>query len=1042
MHILRTVSKNLRIRFSQQRVYVVVLLMFVLSLFGNGKFALAQDDAEYDEIGVFLMIQGVGGYEMDAIYMNDRIYIPVADLFGFLKINHTVSRNFDSISGFFLREQELYLISLIDRSIVVGANRFPLDESLIFRTPSGLYLRNDIFGKAFGLNLNFNFRSLSLELKTSLELPVIKELRLEQMRKNVNRLRGDVAVDTTLKRNYHLFRGGMADWSVISSQSSGGTSDTRASLALGSEFLGGETNILLNYSSRTGFDERQQQYRWRWANNDAKIVRQVNAGKIQPRSIASIYAPVIGVTASNTPTTFRKSFGSYVLTDYTEPGWTVELYINNVIVDFATADASGFFSFDVPLVYGSSQITLKFYGPWGEERIREQTINVPYNFLPKGTVEYNVSSGIVRDTSNAIYSRAEAGVGIHRNLTVGGGVEYLSSLKDGPSIPFLNTSFRFFKNFLFSGEYAHGVKTRGLLNYRLPSNLVFELDYTNYVAGQTAISFNYLEERKASLSLPIKVGGFRSFARMSYKQNVLQQVTYSTAEVLLSTYVKGVSANISGFANWLSEGNPYMYSNVALGFKLGRSTSFRPQAQIDLTNKKLISLKAELEKSFSQKAFLSLVYEENIRSAYRSIEVAFRYDLPFAQTSASARLADRRLLTTESARGSFAFGSGNGYVHVDNRSGVGRGGMTIVPFLDVNHNGLKDKNEPYASGLNLRINGGRILKQQNDSLIRVVELEPFASYLLEIDDNSFENIAWQLEDKLYSIYIDPNQFKVVNIPVKVMGEANGMVYLKEGKRKKGQGRIIINFTDSTGAIVHRTLSEQDGFYNYLGFAPGRYSAVIDSTQLSRLNMIADPPMIDFEILPYEFGDIMDDLTFTLISTLPQPEIIPVEEAKPAPAPEKPISPEAKPAKPEIQEAKPVKSEAPVIKPAEKPIQNDSMEADPVRQLNQAMQTREAMRIQVRTELSTDAQVIEGDINLAAGRFLVQAGAFGSFDNAKTLLNKLRPKSNYSSGIVMEGGLYKVRFGYFATAEEAVKCADEFMKTGTVVFVGVVSEKGR
>ena len=269
-----------------------------------------------------------------------------------------------------------------------------------------------------------------------------------------------------------------------------------------------------------------------------------------------------------------------------------------------------------------------------------------------------------------------------------------------------------------------------------------------------------------------------------------------------------------------------------------------------------------------------------------------------------------------------------------------------------------------------------------------------------------------------------------------------LVYLKEGKRKKGQGRIIINFTDSTGAIVHRTLSEQDGFYNYLGFAPGRYSAVIDSTQLSRLNMIADPPMIDFEILPYEFGDIMDDLTFTLISTLPQPEIIPVEEAKPAPAPEKPISPEAKPAKPEIQEAKPVKSEAPVIKPAEKPIQNDSMEADPVRQLNQAMQTREAMRIQVRTELSTDAQVIEGDINLAAGRFLVQAGAFGSFDNAKTLLNKLRPKSNYSSGIVMEGGLYKVRFGYFATAEEAVKCADEFMKTGTVVFVGVVSEKGR
>ncbi|PKP45449.1 MAG: hypothetical protein CVT94_17990 [Bacteroidetes bacterium HGW-Bacteroidetes-11] len=1039
MLILRKVNTNLRIRFSQQRVFVaVLLLMMVLSLFGNSKSAMAQDAPEYDEIGIFLMIQGVGGYEMDAIYMNDRIYIPVADLFGFLKINHTVSRNFDSISGFFLREQELYLISVIDRSVVVGANRYPLDETLIFRTPSGLYLRNDIFGKAFGLNLNFNFRSLSLELKTSLELPIIKELRLEQMRKNVNRLRGEVAVDTTLKRDYHLFRGGMADWSVISSQSSGGTSDTRASLALGAEFLGGETNVMLNYSSRTGFDERQQQYRWRWANNDAKIVRQVTAGKIQPRSIASIYAPVIGVTATNTPTTFRKSFGSYVLTDYTEPGWTVELYINNVIVDFATADASGFFSFDVPLVYGSSQITLKFYGPWGEERIREQTINVPYNFLPKGTMEYNVSSGVIRDTSNAIYSRAEAGVGVHRNLTVGGGLEYLSSLKDGPSIPFLNTSFRFFNNFLFSGEYAHGVKTRGLLNYRLPSNLVFELDYTNYVAGQTAISFNYLEERKASLSLPIKVGGFRSFARMSYKQNVLQQVTYSTAEVLLSTYVKGVSANISGFANWLSEGNPYMYSNVALGFKLGRSTSFRPQAQIDLTNKKLISLKAELEKSFSQKAFLSLVYEENIRSAYRSFEVSFRYDLPFAQTSASARLANKRLLTTESARGSFAFGSGNGYVHVDNRSGVGRGGMTIVPFLDVNHNGIHDKNEPFATGLNIRINGGRILKQQNDSLIRVVELEPFASYLLEIDDNSFENIAWQLEDKLFSIYIDPNQFKVVNIPVKVMGEANGMVYLKEGKHQKGQGRIFVNFMDSTGAIVHRTLSEQDGFYNYLGFAPGRYSAVIDSTQLSRLNMIADPPRIDFEIIAYEFGDIVDDLTFILISTLPQPEILPAEEAKPVSAPEKPLSPEEKTAEPEIQQTKPPKSETPEIKPAEKPVQTDLRDNDPVKQLNKAMQERDTPGFEVRTELAADTEIIEGNINLSAGRFLVQAGAFGNPENARAFKNKLCPDYNYLCGIVKEGGLYKLRFGYFATAEEAVQCAEAISRSGSIVFVGVIS----
>lgn len=67
-----------------------------------------------------------------------------------------------------------------------------------------------------------------------------------------------------------------------------------------------------------------------------------------------------------------KSTGEYPISDYTEPGWTVELYVNNVIVDYQTADASGFYSFDVPLVYGTSEVMLKFYGHYGEERVEEQ----------------------------------------------------------------------------------------------------------------------------------------------------------------------------------------------------------------------------------------------------------------------------------------------------------------------------------------------------------------------------------------------------------------------------------------------------------------------------------------------------------------------------------------------------------------------------------------------------------------------------------------------------------------------------------------------
>ena len=126
-----------------------------------------------------------------------------------------------------------------------------------------------------------------------------------------------------------------------------------------------------------------------------------------PIQSATLYNPVIGVQLTNTPTTYRRSFGSYTLSDRTEPGWIVELYVNNVLVDYVKADASGFFTFEVPLVYGNTMVKLKFYGPWGEER-KEQNINIPFTFLPVKTLEYTASAGIVEDSVQSRFSRASA----------------------------------------------------------------------------------------------------------------------------------------------------------------------------------------------------------------------------------------------------------------------------------------------------------------------------------------------------------------------------------------------------------------------------------------------------------------------------------------------------------------------------------------------------------------------------------------------------------------------------------------------------------
>ena len=207
---------------------------------------------------------------------------------------------------------------------------YNLEPGDLIRTESNLYLKSSYFGKVFGLDCIFNFRSLSVTVNSKLELPLIREMRQEEMRKNLNRLKGEVKADTTIGRSYPMFKFGMADWSVIATEEINGKTDTRLNLALGAMIAGGEATASLYYNSQDPFTEKQQYYLWRYVNNDFNAVRQVMAGKIATHAISTLYNPVIGVQITNTPTTYRRSFGSYTLSDRTEPGWIVELYVNNV----------------------------------------------------------------------------------------------------------------------------------------------------------------------------------------------------------------------------------------------------------------------------------------------------------------------------------------------------------------------------------------------------------------------------------------------------------------------------------------------------------------------------------------------------------------------------------------------------------------------------------------------------------------------------------------------------------------------------------------
>jgi len=690
----------------------------------------------------------------------------------------------------------------------------------------------------------------------------------------------------------------------------------------------------------------------------------------------------------------------------------VELYVNNVLVDYVKADASGFFTFRVPLVYGNSFIKLKFYGPWGEERYKEQTLTIPFNFMPTGKLEYTFAAGMVEDSIGTIFSRGNLNYGLSKSITIGGGVEYLSSVSTGTTMPFFTIATRPLSNLILSGEYTYGVRAKGIVNYQLFKNIQMELNYTKYQPGQKAVNYNYLEERKAIVTIPIKTQKLSLYNRLTYNQIIMPGTQYTTTEWLLSGSFLGVNTNLTNYAMFSEHSRPYTYSNLSMSLRLPKGYMFIPQTQYNYSQGKFISARFAVEKYLFKNGFFSLSYENNFISSSQMAQFGFRYDLPYAQTGFTVRQSDNETTLMEVARGSLIADAKTKYFGTNNRVSVGKGALVFSPFLDLNCNDRRDPGEPKEYDLNIRITGGRPFQDDRDSTIRVLDLEPYTAYYVELDQNSFDNVAWKLRKKTMSVIVDPNQFKLIDVPIAVVGEVSGTVSKKSRGDLAGIGRIVVNFFNLESKPVAKTLTEQDGYFSYLGLAPGKYYAQVDTMQLRRVHMVSEPDTLHFSIKPGRDGDIVEGMDFTLTSLLKEEELI-------------------QPPKPEVASTTPDKSQ-------ETAIQSDkakTMAGQPV--ADTAIKTPPTTQTSKTTDLNAIVKKAPGKaigIPVVIGTFdpnftYLQVGAFKNKTNADNLAQSLSKISQCPVVAIPDGGFYKVRLGGFDSESALLACKNAIITNG-------------
>lgn len=794
---------------------------------------------------------------------SNELYVNMQDLFQKIEIPVTAQDMNNHLTGMIGSVSKSFSVSFPDKEISIDGKIFSAKEDGLIKENGVLYLKTALLHEAFGLHLIFNQRSLSAKLSADFELSFIKRLRLENMRKKISKLQGEPqVVDTIVERNYHLFRFGMLDWAFSSYQTLQKPAYNYLSLAAGAELLFGQANFSMNYNDYLRYDPRQLNYNWRWIENNNKLLRQAQVGVMHKQVIAAVNSPIIGASVSNSPTTVRKAKGYYTINEYTEPNWTVELYLNEVLFDYTTADASGLYTFKVPIIYGYTGIRLKFYSPLGEERTEERSLNVPFTFLPANTFEYELTGGVTQIRTDREYGLASINYGLSPFITIGGGLEYLSSIPDRPFIPFTKLSVQPVSKMVVNLEYAHNVGVKGLINYNFSRNAFLEFNYEKYNKFQLATRLKALEERKVRLTLPLKIRRISLFNKINLNQFRYENFVYNQANYVCSAYYRQYSTNTSFILNWVNDKPAFITSNISLSYRFRNGLVFRPVVEYNLSNNRLIRLRGELEKRIS-KIYFSLSWEKNFASETSNFFINCRYDLPFARTGFSVSADNNTISFAENIQGSLAFGGDNNFVKTGNNSSIGKGGILFYPFLDLNENGIQDAGEQRILLSLVKVPGGKAVVSPKDSIVRISDLNAFVKYTIEFSDNDLENIAWRFRYKKFEILVDPNTYKHVSVPIVAVGEVNGYVYFNDGSARSGLGRMLIQVYDEQGKLLAESLSESDGYFSYLGLSPGNYTVHIDPVQLETLGYKSSPVFHEAAIEISTSGDIVGGLDFII-----------------------------------------------------------------------------------------------------------------------------------------------------------------------------------
>lgn len=387
-----------------QAMLVLVTCIVMSGLFSSPTFA--QDLGEDEVYDIILEVKRERQTLTKAVFGLDKdgkYYVPIQELARIVNFKANTSVENGTVSGFFFSEDNSFSIDTQQNIYTLRgkSSAYEPSEAFVFSQQLGIgdiYVTTDLLNKIWPLDLSLDPLKQTLDINTKRKLPY--ELAQARQRKRAGRLEKNQNDDTSnltlpkIDNSYKMFSLPALDVTTTT-RISGGSDGMGQNINLRgrNDLLNAQASYSLSFNKDAGekadfSNARLLLEKQSYEEGDLPLnLELMQLGDVRPRPSRLIDGVLVGrgFLVSTESQKQIRDFDQIVVEGTAAPGWEVELYRGNELIDFQIVDDQGEYRFeDVSLNFSNTIIKTILYGPEGQIVEEEQVFNIAETMVKPG----------------------------------------------------------------------------------------------------------------------------------------------------------------------------------------------------------------------------------------------------------------------------------------------------------------------------------------------------------------------------------------------------------------------------------------------------------------------------------------------------------------------------------------------------------------------------------------------------------------------------------------------------------------------------------